>query len=183
MKWTQLYGSSNILWHCPSLGLEQKLTFSSHVANVFQICWHLECSTLTASSFRIFVVQFGFPGGLAGKESACNAGHPGSIPRSGRSTGEGIGCPLHCFGTSLVAQLVKNLPAMWETQVWSLCWGDPLEKGIAPLSSILAWGIPRQRRLVGYSPWGHKELEVTNISHSNYIWEKNTFMQSVCLMA
>ena len=43
---------------------------------------------------------------------------------------------------SLVAQLVKNLPAMWETWVRSLGWGDPLEKGKATHSSILAWRIP-----------------------------------------
>ena len=44
------------------------------------------------------------------------------------------------FGASLVAQLVKNLPAMWETWVPSLGWGDPLEKGKATRSSIL--GLP-----------------------------------------
>ena len=45
-------------------------------------------------------------------------------------------------GASLVAQLVKNLPAMWETWVQSLVWEDPLEKGKATHSSILAWRIP-----------------------------------------
>ena len=50
-----------------------------------------------------------------GKESVCNAGDPSSIPRSGRSAGEGIGYPLQCSWASLVAQLVKNLPTMWET--------------------------------------------------------------------
>ena len=50
-----------------------------------------------------------------GKESACNAGDPGSIPGWGRSTGEGIGYSLQYSRTSLVAQLVKNLPAMRET--------------------------------------------------------------------
>ena len=52
-----------------------------------------------------------------GKESACNAGDPGSIPGSGRSAGEGIGYPLQYSWASLVAQLVKNPPAMWETWV------------------------------------------------------------------
>ena len=51
---------------------------------------------------------YGFPGSSVGKESACNTGDPGSIPGSGRSSGEGIGYPLQCSGTSLVAQLVKN---------------------------------------------------------------------------
>ena len=56
----------------------------------------------------------GFLGGLAGKVSACNAGDPGLIPGSGRSTGERIGYPLQYSWASLVAQLVKNLPAMRE---------------------------------------------------------------------
>ena len=54
----------------------------------------------------------GFPDSSVGKESACNAGDPGSIPGSGRSSGEGIGYPLQYSWTSLVSQLVKNLPAM-----------------------------------------------------------------------
>ena len=84
----------------------------------------------------------GFPGGSAGKESACNAGDPGSIPGSGRSPGEGIGYPV-LYWASLVAQLVKNTPAMWETWVQSLGWEDPLEKGKATHSSILVWRIPQ----------------------------------------
>ena len=71
----------------------------------------------------------GFPGGSVGKESACNAGDPGSIPGSGRPPGEGIGYPLQDSWASLVAQLVKNLPAMWETPVQFLGLEDLLEKG------------------------------------------------------
>ena len=56
-----------------------------------------------------------FPGSSAGKESACNAGDPGLIPGSRRSPGEGKGDPLQYSWAALVAQLVKNLPAMWET--------------------------------------------------------------------
>ena len=55
-----------------------------------------------------------------GKESACNAGDTALIPGSGRSAGEGIGYPLQYFWASLVAQLVKNPPAMWETWARSL---------------------------------------------------------------
>ena len=107
-------------------------------------------------------VFLGFPCGSAGKESACNVGNLGSIPGLGRSHGEGKGYPLQYSGlensmdcspwghkkldtteqlslnASLVAQLVKNLPAMWETWVRSLNWEDPLEKGKATHSSILA---------------------------------------------
>ena len=81
----------------------------------------------------------GFP---IGKESACNAGDLGSIPGLGRSPGEGIGYLLQYSWAALVAQLVKNLPAMWETWVQSLGWEDPLEKGMATHSSILARRIP-----------------------------------------
>ena len=84
----------------------------------------------------------GFTDSSIGKESACNAGEPSSIPGSGRSTGEGTGYPLQYSGASLVAQLVKNPPAMWETWVRSLGWKDPLEKGKTTHSSILAWRIP-----------------------------------------
>jgi len=80
----------------------------------------------------------GFPDSFVGKESACNGGNPGSIPGSGRSTGEGIGYSFQYSWASFVAQLVKNLPAMQETWVQSLGWKDPLEKGKATHSSILA---------------------------------------------
>ena len=59
----------------------------------------------------------GFPDSSVGKESAYNAGDPGLIPGSGRSPGEGIGYPLQYSWASLVAQLVRNLPAMQETLV------------------------------------------------------------------
>ena len=84
----------------------------------------------------------GFPNSSVGKESACNAGDPGSIPWSGRSPREGIGYPLQYSWAFVVAQLVKNLPAMQETWVGSLGWEDPLEKGKATHYSILAWRIP-----------------------------------------
>jgi len=60
----------------------------------------------------------------------------------GRSAGEGTGYPLQYSWVSLVAQLVKNLPEMWEPWVRSLDWDDPLEKGKATHSRILAWRIP-----------------------------------------
>ena len=82
----------------------------------------------------------GFPDSSVGKESACNAGDHGSIPGLGRSAGEGIGYPLQYSWASLLAQLVKNPPPMWETWVRSLGWEDPLETGTATHSSIL--GLP-----------------------------------------
>ena len=59
----------------------------------------------------------GFPHSSVGKESACNAGDPGLIPGSGRSSGEGLGYQLQYSWASLVAQLAKNPSAMWETWV------------------------------------------------------------------
>ena len=60
-------------------------------------------------------LNMGFPDSPVGKESACNAGDASSIPGSGRSSGEGRVYPLQCSWASLVAQLVKNLPAVRET--------------------------------------------------------------------
>ena len=64
------------------------------------------------------------------------------IPGLGRSPGEGIGYPLQYSWVSLVAQLVNNPPAMWETCVLSLGWEDTLEKEMATHSSIPTWRIP-----------------------------------------
>ena len=72
------------------------------------------------------------------KESTCNAGDRCLIPWSERSSGEGIGYPLQYSWASLVTQLLKNLPAVWETWVQSLGWEDLLEKGKPTQSSILA---------------------------------------------
>ena len=85
------------------------------------------------------------------QRAACNLGDPGSFPELERSTGEGIGYPLQYSWTSLVAQVVKNPPAIRETWIQSLGWDDPLEKRMATHSSILAWRIP----------WSHKESDTT----------------------
>ena len=93
----------------------------------------------------------GFPGGSDGKAAAYNVGDPSSIPGLGRSSGERNGNPLQYSWASLVIQLVKNPSEMRKTRVQSLGWEDPLEKGKATHSSILAWRIP----------WGRKELDTT----------------------
>ena len=80
----------------------------------------------------------GFLGNSAGKESACNAGDPGLIPGSGRSSGERIGYPLQYSWASLLTQLKKNLPAVWETWVPSLGWEDPADVNMShPISVSL----------------------------------------------
>ena len=88
------------------------------------------------------------------------------------------------MSVSLVALMVKNPPAMQETQVWALGRKDPLEKELATHSSILAWRIHGQRSLVGCSPWGRKGvghnwatdallLLVTNSSLGDSIWDSS----------
>ena len=104
----------------------------------------------------------GFPDSSVGQESACNAGDPGSIPGSGRSAGEGIGYPLQYSWASLMAQLVKNPPAMQETWVRSLGWEDLLEKRKTTHSSILAWRIP----------WTAKDPELALAQESTVASEK-----------
>ena len=79
---------------------------------------------------------------LSFKESACKVRDPDLIPGLQRSIGEGISHLLQYSWASLVAQLVNNLPAKQEIWVRSLGWDDPLEKGKATHSSILAWRIP-----------------------------------------
>ena len=96
--------------------------------------------------------RLAFPNSSVGKESACNAGDPGSIPGLGRSAGEGIGYPLQYSWASLVAQLVKNLPAMQETCVGKIPWKR--ERLPAPVF----W--PGQFHGL-YSPWGCKESDTT----------------------
>ena len=96
-----------------------------------------------------------FPDSSVGKEFACNARDPASIPGSGGSPGEGIGYPLQYSWDSLVAQQVKNPPAMWETWVRSLGWEDPLEKGKANHLSILVWRIPWTVQSMGLQRAGH----------------------------
>ena len=89
-----------------------------------------------------FLALIFFPGSSVGKESACSAGDSGSILGLGKSPEEAIGYPLQYSWASLVAQLVKNPPVMWETWVRSLGCEDPLEKGKTTQSHILAWRIP-----------------------------------------
>ena len=100
----------------------------------------------------------GFPDSSVGKESPCSAGNPSSIPRSGRSAGKGIGYPLQYSCASLVAQLVKNPPAMQETWVPPLGWeGCPGEGNSGPIQYS---GLENSVDYI-YSPWGLKESDLT----------------------
>ena len=102
----------------------------------------------------------GFPGSSAGKESACNADSwirfLGSIPGSGRSAEEEIGYPLQYSWVALVAQLVKNIPTMWET--WVLSLGGKILWRRERLPTPVFW----PGEFYGlYSPWGHKASDTT----------------------
>ena len=99
-----------------------------------------------------YVHEMGFPGSSAGKEFTCNAGDPDLIPEFGRSAGEGIGYPPQYSWTSLVAQLVKNPPAMQETWVRSPGWER--------LPTPVLW--PGDFHGL-YSPWGRKsQIQLSN---------------------
>ena len=118
-EFTKLFSNMRVLY-----------TISSTRISLFHkdIFWEI-LSFCSCCYCFVFFWRGGFLGSSAGQESACSAGDPGSIPVLGRSAGEGIGYPLQCFWFSLVAQVVKNLPAMQETPVQFLGQEDLLEKG------------------------------------------------------
>ena len=84
----------------------------------------------------------------------------GLIPGLGRSPGDGNGNSLQYFRASLVAQVVKNLPAMWETWVRSLGWEDPLEMEMTTHSNMLAWRIPWTEE-----PGGLQSMGLQRVGH------------------
>ena len=95
------------------------------------------------------------------KESACNAGDPGSIPGLGRSLGEVIGYPFQYSWASLVAQLVKNLPAIRRPGFDPWVGKIPWRRDRLPTPVFLPGESHGQRSLVGYSLWVHKESDTT----------------------
>ena len=105
-------------------------------------------------------VFLGFPGGSAGKEPTCSAGDLGSISGLGRSLGGEHGNPLQYSWASLVAQLVRNPHAVWETWVPSLGEEDPLEEGMATHSSTFAWRIPWIKE-----PGGLQSMQLQRVRH------------------
>ena len=132
----------------------------------------LICPLPLPSWHHVFICK-GFPDSSVGKESACNAGDPNSIPGLGRSTGEAISYPLQYSWASLVAQLVKNPPAMQETWVRSLGWEEPLEKGKATHPNILAWRISWAAWSMGLQRVRHGWVIFTFIHLYIYSWKKN----------
>ena len=147
----------------PSKKHPENLT--NYLGTVAQGSWYIK---LTITQFSLFLPSFffsspiifmSFPDSSVGKESTCNARDPSLIPRSGRSAGEGIGYPLQYSWVSLMVQLVKNSPVIWETWVRSLGWKDTLEKEKATHSSIQAWRIPQS---MGSERVGHNWATFTS---------------------
>ena len=147
--------SSEVFKHYREVILRDKSTFmASEIISWKQLTKYLFIWLLhpILPSFFIFIH---FPDSSVGKESACNARDPGLIPGSGKSLGEETGYPLQYSWASLLAQLVKNLPVMQETWVQSLGREDPLGKGEATRSNILAWRIPWTIESMGSQIAGH----------------------------
>ena len=118
--------------------------------------------------------RVGFPHSSVGEESACSTADPGLIPGLGRSAGEGIGYRLQYSWASLVAQLVKNPPAVGETWVQSLGRETPLEEGMATCSSVLVWRIARTEEpgwlySMGSQRIGHDRLTFSFMT--KMLWE------------
>ena len=121
----------------------------------------------------------GFTGSSACKEFACNAGDPSSIPGLGSSPGEEMGYPLQCSWAFLVAQTVKNLPAMQGTWVQSLGWKDPLEEGMATHSSILAWRIPWTKEPGGLQSMGSQRVRRDSATNTHTSPDFSSLLSSV----
>ena len=128
ITWIEEHGALYITWGHKELDTTEGLTVSHSSLYI----------NITFIFTLIMCILYRKLDSSVGKESTCNAGDPALIPELGRSTRERIGYTLQCSWASLVAQLVKNLPVMQETWVKSVGWEDPLEKGKATHSTILA---------------------------------------------
>ena len=104
---------------------------------------------------RLYMWKFSvhFPDSSVGKESTLNAGDPSLIPGSGRFPVEGIDYPFQYSWVSLVDQLVKNLPSVWETWVGKILWRRERLPPRPQYSGL--------ENSMDYSPWGHKESDIT----------------------
>ena len=129
---------------------------------------------------RVRKVSWCSPGSPAAKESTCNAGDSSLIRGLGRFPREAIGYPLQYSLASLVVQMVKSPPVMWETRVQSVGWEDPLEEGIATHSSILGWRIPMDRGAWRATVHGvtERETQLSDWAHSTHVklWRRSQLL-------
>ena len=194
----QLCGSFNTPWHCLSfeIAVNTDLFWSCGHCWVFQICWNIVCSTLTASCFRIWNGSIEIPSPPLALFIILLKAHLTSHSRISGSSwvitplwlsgswrslllSSSVYCllltlvHLRTFGaivmtpsfcdvntpmlilSSLIPQLIKNLPAMQKTQVWSLVWKIPWRRKWQHTPVFLPWKSNGERSLAGYCPWGH----------------------------
>ena len=122
----------------------------------------------SAGKGKGYPLQYSSVSLVAGKESTCNAGGPGLIPRLGRSNGEGIGFPLQYSWASLLNQLVKNRLQCrrpgFSPWVWKIPWRMEWLATPVPLPGK----SHGQRSLVGYSPWSRKESDTIERLHFHF---------------
>ena len=123
-----------------------------HIKRTIDPDWIITSLISVQSLSRVPLFATMGPSSLVGKDTTCNSGGPSLIPGSGRSTGKGIGYPLQYYWVSLVAQLIKNPPAMRETWVGKIPWRRER------LPTPVFW--PGEVHGL-YSPWGLKESDVT----------------------
>ena len=142
--------------------LLQIILLRIYIIYCFPWVFHRNFMGITLSVILHYLLfSTGFPVAQMLKTLPGNAGDPSSIPGLGRSAREWISYPVQYSWASLVAQLVKNLSAMQETWVQSPGQEDPLEKKLAIHPVFLPGKSHGQMRLVGYSPWGRKESDMT----------------------
>ena len=165
--------ASLFLSQCPAYFLHRPIGYYYFILFLHLLVYCLSlrqaCKVVMCQHQQFFLTPFlvmgsfqcGFSSSSAGKESASKVGDLDLIPESGSSSREGIGYPPQYSWASLVAQRVKNLPAMQETWVRSLDWKIPGGGHSNPLQYSRLENPHGQRSLVGYSPRGHKELDTT----------------------
>ena len=141
------------------------------------LLFHLRLQKLKSQC--VIRAQGGFPHSFVGKESTCNAGDSGCILELGRSTGEGIDYPLQDSWASLVAQLVKHLPAMRETWVGSLGWEDSLgegqgyllqDSGLENSLDRIVCGVTKSRTRLSELHFHFNTEKALNVRERSYSW-------------
>ena len=145
---------------------------------VTQVCFAASASLLQPPVGAALTLSF--PGSSAGKESACNAGDPSSVPGSGRSSGDRIGYPHQYSWASLVAQMVKNLPAMWETWVQSLSGNIPWRRAWQPTVVFLLGESPWTEepgglQSMGSQSWTRLSTQYNSLRAASRCWELLSF--------
>ena len=142
------------------------------------VCIPDQSCYLHLAEFKAILTPLGFPRSSAGKESTCNAKDPDSIPGWGRYPREGISYPLQYSWASLVTQMVKNPPTMRDLGSVPELGRSPGGGQGNPLQYSCLENPQGQRSLVGNSPWGHTESDMTEQLSTEHIFEKFLMLHS-----